>query len=401
MNSVKIGLALCLLAIPGITAAQQKTSEINLADSTGMPGDNFSLEGALGLFKESKSVEDFEKKLNDRDNVVNNIDLNGDGKTDYVRVVADRKNNTHIFILQAPINKTESQDIAVITLEKSGDRSAFVQIAGNEDVYGEEKIFEPKEEGEPGDGGVQRKGPSAFSHGIPFIYFNVWFWPCVQYVYAPVYDPWISPWYWGYYPVWWSPWPPYPWRYHYMHCHHYHDYYYPAYYHRSEYGPAIYAPRRTSSSDVNHRYEVNRKNYQAQMVSRPRPSAQNAQSKPGSVGGQVKPKIKPGTLPTKNPSKPQPVQQSKPKTKPQSKPQPVQQSKPQSKPHPAQHSKPQSSPGYQQPQSQPQSRPESKPAHEQPTQVKPGTSHPSQPSTPPPASRPPQGQSRPPKGAEK
>src|SRR5690606_33363692 len=48
-----------------------------------VPGDNFSLEGALELFKKSSSPEEFEKMLNTPDTKVNNLDLNGDGYIDY------------------------------------------------------------------------------------------------------------------------------------------------------------------------------------------------------------------------------------------------------------------------------------------------------------------------------
>lgn len=388
MKSLKCGMVLWMLVLPGLLAAQQKAEEINLADSTGMPGDNFSLEGALGLFKESKTVEEFEKQLNKKDNVVNNLDLNGDGKTDYVRVVADKKDDTHIFILQTPVNKTESQDIAVITLEKTGDRSAFIQISGNEDVYGEEKIVEPREEGEPADGGVNRKGPSMYSPGIPFVYFNVWFWPCVQFVYAPIYIGWVSPWYWDYYPVWWSPWPPYPWRYHYMHCHHYHHHYHPAYYHRSAYGPAIYAPRRTTSTVVVNRYTVNRNNYKATMQSRPRPAVSTGTGRPANTSGQVKPATRPQT-------KPQTTPQSRPQTKPQTRPQ----TKPgYQQPQPRPQTKPEPRPGYQQPKAKPQTKPEPRPGYQQPP--KQGTQQlapaPSKPATKPGGtqSKPPQGTKR-------
>ncbi|MFN8338927.1 MAG: hypothetical protein U0T36_07885 [Saprospiraceae bacterium] len=45
-----------------------------------------SLEGALELFEEANSPEDFEKALNTADYHVNNLDLNDDGETDYIHV---------------------------------------------------------------------------------------------------------------------------------------------------------------------------------------------------------------------------------------------------------------------------------------------------------------------------
>ena len=49
-------------------------------------GDNFSLEGALSLFKKANSLQEFEKMLNKENNNVNNLDLNNDGDIDYILV---------------------------------------------------------------------------------------------------------------------------------------------------------------------------------------------------------------------------------------------------------------------------------------------------------------------------
>ena len=40
----------------------------NMEEPTGFSGDNFSLEGALDLFEKSASPEDFEKRLNKKQN---------------------------------------------------------------------------------------------------------------------------------------------------------------------------------------------------------------------------------------------------------------------------------------------------------------------------------------------
>ena len=44
------------------------------------------------------------------------------------------------------INEKESQDVAVIELEKTGDETADLQIVGDEDLYGEDYILEASEE---------------------------------------------------------------------------------------------------------------------------------------------------------------------------------------------------------------------------------------------------------------
>ena len=151
-------------------------------DSTGLPGDDFSLQGALQLFKDAANLEDFEKALNQEGNHVNNLDLNGDGEIDYISVVSKADQEVHAFILRALVSAEESQDIAVIELEKNGTASAIIQIIGDEEIYGEQVIVEPADE--KGTGAIDfinnsnLSGPNvSFDEEAPGIIVNVWFWP--------------------------------------------------------------------------------------------------------------------------------------------------------------------------------------------------------------------------------
>ncbi|MFZ6011030.1 MAG: hypothetical protein ACOYXT_11855, partial [Bacteroidota bacterium] len=117
------------------------------SDSLGMAGDHLDLKAVLTIFKESANTEEFEKKLNAADTKVNNLDLNGDGQVDYLRVIDTKKEDEHSIIIQAPISKSESQDIAVIHVEKKGDNNAHLQIVGDETLYGKDYIIEPDDEG--------------------------------------------------------------------------------------------------------------------------------------------------------------------------------------------------------------------------------------------------------------
>ncbi|HTJ50774.1 MAG TPA: hypothetical protein VL443_15035, partial [Cyclobacteriaceae bacterium] len=112
----------------GVSAQTTVESEV--------PGDNFSLEGALDLFKRSSSPEEFERMLNSPDSKVNNLDLNNDGAIDYIRIIDHNEENVHAFVIQAVLSETESQDVAVIELEKLADGKAVLQITGDADVYG-------------------------------------------------------------------------------------------------------------------------------------------------------------------------------------------------------------------------------------------------------------------------
>ncbi len=232
-------------------------------DSTGLPGDDFSLEGALNLFKKSASPEEFEKLLNSESNHVNNLDLDGDGNTDYVRVVSKKDGNAHIFILQVPVNEKESQDIAVIELEKTGSERATLQIIGDEEIFGEETIVEPGGDdvsmiqSEPSHKGPYIESPDE-TDGIVV---NVWFWPCVRFVYAPSYTIWVSPWRWHYYPAWWRPWRPLGW-----HVYHPYRVRYRAGFvvvptRRVVYAHRLYVPVRSSSVTVRTRTTIARNNY--------------------------------------------------------------------------------------------------------------------------------------------
>lgn len=248
-------LTLCLLLVPRL-GAQQGAEE----DSTGLPGDNFSLEGALEMFKNAGSPEEFEKLINTSDNHVNNLDLNGDGQVDYVRVVAKMEKDAHAFVLQVPVSETENQDIAVIELEKTGNESAVIQIVGDEDIYGEQKIVEPKGEGEEdmeedqGEGGPSAGSWREAYTPMPIVVVNVWGWPCVRYVYAPTYRVWISPWRWAVYPAWWRPWRPFAWRvWHPFRVRH-HVGFAVVRTHRVVHAHRIYAPHRTVSVTVHKRH---------------------------------------------------------------------------------------------------------------------------------------------------
>ena len=117
---------LTVLAVAAFTAFIPAAAQDLSADTTGLPGDNFSLQGALEMFKKAGSPEEFEKLINKEDNNVNNLDINGDGETDYIRVVDKMDKDLHAFILQVPVSETESQDIAVIEMEKTGDTTVVV-----------------------------------------------------------------------------------------------------------------------------------------------------------------------------------------------------------------------------------------------------------------------------------
>ncbi|MBP6310755.1 MAG: hypothetical protein WAR83_03835 [Flavobacteriales bacterium] len=243
------------------TSLQANTVE---QDSTGLPGDQFSLEAALDLFKNSADLESFETSLNLKDKQVNNLDLDGNGEVDYIRVVDHKEGDAHAIILQIAMGKDEAQDVAVIELEKTADKTAMVQIRGSEELYGKDVIFEPYAEQDVEDAKGPH-GPSPVGLHWVRVWVNVWSWPCVNYMYDPYYSAWVSPWYWGYYPPWWRPWDPWGYRTYWGWHSHYDNWYQPTYVCRTTNANVIYGHRasfspriRTSTAPIRTKLEASR-----------------------------------------------------------------------------------------------------------------------------------------------
>ena len=88
-----------LYSLPAFSQAAKDTSML------GLPGDNLDLYSVMTLFQKSKTIEDFQKSLNDAKAGVNNIDLNKDNKVDFIKVVTKKKDSTYTFILQVDVSK--------------------------------------------------------------------------------------------------------------------------------------------------------------------------------------------------------------------------------------------------------------------------------------------------------
>lgn len=253
-------LSVCIV-VTNVAKAQQSG-----IDSTGLPGDNFSLQGALEMFQKAASSEDFEKLINEENNSVNNLDLNGDGDVDYIKVIDKAERDIHALVLQVAVSETENQDIAVIEIEKTGDETAVLQIIGDEDIYGEEVIVEP-DSGEVGakinySNNSNLSGPNAdISSQLNGVIVNVWLWPSVRFIYAPAYKPWISPWHWHSYPLWWKPWKPLAWHMWHPRVVVFHRPFVVVHTHRVVKAHAIYRPARVTSVTVHTRHAASVNHY--------------------------------------------------------------------------------------------------------------------------------------------
>lgn len=219
-------------------------------DSLGLPGDNLNLYAVMKIFRESKTLEEFERKLNDKENHINNLDLNNDNKVDYITVTDHQKGDAHNIVLQVSLSAKEKQDVAVFNVEKNKKGEVTFDLVGDEDLYGKDYVIEPNyfeyPEGETPNPAYQRvsserqvdeKGNVTIINN--YTKTEVAEWPMMMYLYGPRYSVWMSPWYWDFYPPYWYPWEPWYWHMYYGWHVNFYYVYYGHYHHSHHYGCPI------------------------------------------------------------------------------------------------------------------------------------------------------------------
>ncbi|HSO76387.1 MAG TPA: hypothetical protein VLU47_16255, partial [Blastocatellia bacterium] len=110
--------------------------QVTVVAPTSEAASGLDLKAVGELFKDSKNLEEFEKALNDPQVGVNNLDLDDNGEVDFIRVVEEVAGDTHVIVLQAPLGKTEFQDVATIEVEKASGDQYNMQVTGDETIYG-------------------------------------------------------------------------------------------------------------------------------------------------------------------------------------------------------------------------------------------------------------------------
>src|SRR5882724_8092776 len=133
-----LAVAMSLFSFPAFSQAKADTTV-----ALGLPGDNLDLYAVLDLFQKSKTIEGFEKSLNDEKTKINNLDLNLDKKVDFIKVVTKKDGDSYTFILQVDVDKKETQDVAGILLNKDKKGKNDLQIVGDEELYGKDYVIEP------------------------------------------------------------------------------------------------------------------------------------------------------------------------------------------------------------------------------------------------------------------
>ena len=137
---------------------------------------SLDLNAVAAAFAESNSVREFEQILNSSRYMINNLDLNRDGWVDYIRVIETSRGYYHTLLLQACVAPGMFQDIATLVAERRPD-VLYVEVIGDPYLYGYNYIVRPV---------FVRRPPmwNVYGHAT--------------------YAVWSSPYYYGYYPSYYT-----------------------------------------------------------------------------------------------------------------------------------------------------------------------------------------------------
>jgi hypothetical protein len=168
-----------VLVLTGFSFVYAQEEEPVISPAT-EAAEGLDLQAVCELFKGSENLSEFEQDLNNPEIGVNNLDLDGNGEIDFIRVIEEVEDDTHIVVLQVPIAEDEYQDVAYIEIEKTGEEEYNVQAHGNEVIYGPNYYVYP-----------------------PTVTIRTW--PILPRLFYPGYRPYQSVYRFGFYPRWWKP----------------------------------------------------------------------------------------------------------------------------------------------------------------------------------------------------
>jgi len=177
----KTSILAALFCAIGLMSSSAFSQDVTVVAPSAEAADGLDLQAVAELFKDAKDLEEFEKSLNDPEIGVNNLDLDDNGDVDFIRVMEEASDDARVIVLQVPLGENEFQDVATIEVEKNGDEDYNMQIRGNEVIYGADYYIAP-------------------------VQVHVHPWPIIGWMFRPVYHPFRSAFYFGFYPNWWHPW---------------------------------------------------------------------------------------------------------------------------------------------------------------------------------------------------
>ena len=125
-------LTTLLMALALMSTALWAEETVTVSANSSDISEGLDLKVVAKLFAEAKNLEQFEAMLNNPDSAFCNLDLNGDGQVDYLRVIETGEGNKRLIVLQAILAKDIYQDVASIYVEKDEKEQVSVQVVGDE-----------------------------------------------------------------------------------------------------------------------------------------------------------------------------------------------------------------------------------------------------------------------------
>ena len=103
-------------------------------------GDNLDLQALGALVQKSQNAQDIENALNSNGSI-NNLDLDGDGNVDYIKVTEYGSGNTRGFSFTVDLPNNQTQEVATIEVNQNGN-NAQMAINGNQQLYGQNAYYQ-------------------------------------------------------------------------------------------------------------------------------------------------------------------------------------------------------------------------------------------------------------------
>lgn len=135
--------------------------------------DYLDLRAVAAAFMQARTVQEFEMILNSQAYMINNIDLNGDGLIDYLRVREHVTGYHHTYLIQAVLAANWVETVANLDVECTMSGVEYIRVKGAPGIYGQNYVYQPVFTGRP---------------------------PMVAYLHTPNYQVWNSPYGWNNYP---------------------------------------------------------------------------------------------------------------------------------------------------------------------------------------------------------
>lgn len=105
--------------------------------------DYLDLRAVAAAFSQSRSVQEFEQILNSQAYMINNIDLNGDGFIDYLRVRETLSGYKHQFAIQAVLAANWIETVATVEVLCSSSSVDYIKVLGSNKIYGPNYVYQP------------------------------------------------------------------------------------------------------------------------------------------------------------------------------------------------------------------------------------------------------------------